>query len=314
MAFMLADPPKSHVVIMDASGGNERRIATVGLSALAAPSWSPDGASILVVTYSTDFSSQSVHRVNIGGGSVEPLTDSLASIGAVVWLPDGRSFLMSATDVEGSPAQIWQVFLPSRNRRRITNDVNSYSGLSVSSDGRIVAAIQTETVATLRRLTGSYENGPQLLSGRRDDGSRGLTWSANGQIVFASSRSGKTELWSVQADGSQLRQLTENSGWSPATSKDGRWFVFVDGRRQLWRGSFDDSAPTLLTAASRVFHPMIDRDGSVHYYCVVNGQLKSFRLPLQGETPEETKAHQFFPSDTYPQWRFARLQVGRGTA
>jgi Tol biopolymer transport system component len=149
-------------------------------------------------------------------------------------------------------------------------------------------------------LTNTQESGSQLLSGRSDNGARGVAWSANGQILFTSSRSGKTELWAVQADGTRLRQLTENSGWSPAASSDGRWFVYVDGRMQLWRGSFDNTAPTLLTAASRVFHPMIDRDGRVHYDSIVNGQLKAFRLPHTGGAPEETSEHLFFPTDTLP--------------
>jgi hypothetical protein len=76
--------------------------------------------------------------------------------------------------------------------------------------------------------------------------------------------------------------------------------VFVDGRLQLWRGSFDDGAPRLLTDASRVFHPMIDREGWVHYDSVVEGISKSFRVPLIRGTPQEVAEAQFFPTDTLP--------------
>jgi hypothetical protein len=108
----------------------------------------------------------------------------VALIGAAAWLPDGKSFLMSAAETVGSPAQIWQVFSPSRERRRITTDVNSYSELSVAADGRTIAAVQTETITTLRTLATGRESGTALISGRSDDGSRGLAWSANGQYCL----------------------------------------------------------------------------------------------------------------------------------
>jgi WD40 repeat protein len=159
--------------------------------------------------------------------------------------------------------------------------------------------VQIETLATLEKLADPQEGGTQVVSGRSDDGARGVAWSPNGSILFTSSRSGKTEIWAVQPNGAGLRQLTESSGWSPAASKDGHWYVFIDGRRQLWRAAFDDSSPTILTAATKVFHPIIDSNGWVHYESVVHNQPKSYRIPIAGGAPVETTTGGWFsPSDT----------------
>jgi Tol biopolymer transport system component/predicted Ser/Thr protein kinase len=308
LAFIRQDGAgaQSGVMVTDTNGGNERRIATVGLS-LITPSWSPEGGSILVVARTTDLAREAVYEIDVRSGLVEQVTDPSPPIGPsgsrVAWLPDGKSFLMSAADRPGNPAQIWQVFILTRERRRITNDLNSYSEFTISADGRTLAAVQTQTIAALRRIADGRGSSTPLLSGRADDGSRGVAWSANGQIVFASSRSGKTELWAVQADGTRLRPLTETSGWSPATSKDGRSFVFVDERQQLWRGSFDGSPPFLLTPSSNIFNPWIDSKGWVHYQSFA-GHIRTFRVPLDGGAPEATSAESenfpFLQYDTLP--------------
>jgi Tol biopolymer transport system component len=61
-----------------------------------------------------------------------------------------------------------------------------------------------------------------------DDGfrNRGPSWSADGDLItFYSNRSGRYEVWSIHADGSNLEQLTDSgagSRWFPEWSPDGR--------------------------------------------------------------------------------------------
>src|SRR6185503_6074492 len=117
----------------------------------------------------------------------------------VQWLPGGAAFLATGVDFSGiATPQIWQVAYPSGERTRVTNDLNSYIGASVSADGRSLATVQTAIVAGIyvagkpgeepRRITG----GPGLA-----DGLAGLAFLPDGRIVYSSSATGLPQLWVV---------------------------------------------------------------------------------------------------------------------
>lgn len=101
----------------------------------------------------------------------------------------------------------------------------------------------------------------QLTSGPRDD--RSPVWSPAGQqIAFVASPSdqpGNSAVFTITADGSGLRQLTEGGADQPAWSPDGQQLAFVSrrdgdaeiavmrpdgsGQRALTANSDQDSAP-----------------------------------------------------------------------
>ena len=107
------------------------------------------------------------------------------------------------------------------------------------------------------------------------DGARlptGITWSfttgapnatLSNQIVFVSDRAGIANLWAMNADGSNQRQLSAEL--SPvvdyAVAPDGRAFVVADGAVLVWQRA-DGSARRLLTDAGIVeFDPAYSPDG-----------------------------------------------------
>jgi TolB protein len=78
----------------------------------------------------------------------------------------------------------------------------------------------------VRRLT---------ITAGEDRGSRVPAWSPDGeQVVFASNRDdgGPTNLYVIDADGSNLRRLTHHTGWDyvPDWSQDGRRITFMSNR------------------------------------------------------------------------------------
>ena len=89
----------------------------------------------------------------------------------------------------------------------------------------------------------------------------GGVWSPDGRrIAFVSNRDGDDEIFTMQADGSGLRQLTRNGGprggvpvldHSPAWSPDGRHIAFVSdrdgGETEVYRMRADGSAQVRLT-------------------------------------------------------------------
>lgn len=75
----------------------------------------------------------------------------------------------------------------------------------------------------------------------------------SGRIVFSSNRGGPWRIWSIRADGSELRQLTQaradEQDVDPALSPDGKLLLFTSTRGQttgIWRMALDGSGLTRL--------------------------------------------------------------------
>lgn len=212
-----------------------------------APSWSPDGATVLASARSLrDGPSNMVFAVDVVAGTSRNVGGKWGFVGDLEWMPDGRSFVMSGVDFTASTPQLWQITFPTGQRRRITNDLNTYIGVSLGADGKSITTIQTETNANLWILTtGESAEARQVTSGRgRADALQGLSWTGDGRLVFSSAPSGLPGIWIVNADGTGQRQLTHDPAPAigPAATRDGRFVVYQQFRENgmyLWRMGTD---------------------------------------------------------------------------
>ncbi|HCI69550.1 MAG TPA: hypothetical protein DHV30_02690, partial [Balneola sp.] len=73
-----------------------------------------------------------------------------------------------------------------------------------------------------------------------------LSFSPDGhKLVFTSTRSGeKPQIWIIDIDGKNAKQLTTTSGYSSTWSPDGKWILFTktsDSDGRLWRMKPDGS-------------------------------------------------------------------------
>jgi Tol biopolymer transport system component len=77
--------------------------------------------------------------------------------------------------------------------------------------------------------------------------------SANGQIVYGSNRSGTLQVWKMDLDGGNAKQLTSNNDIFMSemdVSSDGKWVVYgrsIGGIRELWKVSTQGGEPLRLT-------------------------------------------------------------------
>lgn len=90
---------------------------------------------------------------------------------------------------------------------------------------------------------------------------------ANGRLVFASDRDGNSEIYSMNPDGSGIRNLTHHAAadYAPVVSADGTRIAFSSDREdgyQLWVMDIDGTDPTRVTDACGAIHPAWSPDGT----------------------------------------------------
>jgi len=284
IAFVRFHPPESSIVLTNSDGsGNEQILSSRNKTAAyegwgSDLSWSPDGKRIAICGWQIidgRFTYQLI-EVNSADGSeriiAAPGWDYLDDVG---WLSDQSGLIVRARETNASPWQIWHVSYPSGETRRITNDLNYYDDISLSADSR--SLVVTQIVADWNIWLTEFEDAGRArqitFGGTAADGAQGLAFTPDGKIVYTSPRDGNTDLWIMNPDGSDQRQLTRNAGEAnsgPSVTEDGRFIVFVSSRNgmwEIWRMDADGGNPQQLTH-SRVFSggPFLTPDGAWIYF------------------------------------------------
>ena len=298
--------PETSLVVSDADGSHERvlvkRTAPDYLSALA---WSPDGQLIACVANSPTPSPghAALITVRVSDGTEQPLNTQRAgnnaqgwvNIGDLEWLPDGSGLVAALTEQELSPTQLWLIAYPSGEPRRITNDLNTYAGLSLTSDASTLLTLQTDLVTNVWVAPkGDAQHATQVTQGTgKYDGYYGLTWTPDGKIVYASIASGAWDIWQMNADGTNAKQLTSDarSNYGPSVSSDGRFIVFVSNRGggafHVWRMNADGSEQKQLTFETEENFAHTTADGRWVIYASVDFAQANYiwKVPIDGGTP-----------------------------
>ena len=313
VAFMRGSPTRgtTELIIASADGSSSRVLA------IAPPpdrfqsegaAWSPDGKTILATaTSSRPGTYVVVYAVDVSTGQPRQLGETWAFVRDVSWLPDGRSFLATGVDLtEVVSPQVWRVTFPDGQRSRVTTDLNAYINASLSADGKTLATVQTETTATIHVLEKGRE--PRQLTGggaRREDGIAGMTWLPDGRLVFASTASGFQQLWIIDGDGQNLRQLTSMSrpATRPQTSPDGRYIYFQSPAAEgsaIFRVAPDGSGVHQLTRDGDAREVVVSRDGQTLFYTAMkSGTPTLMRIPADGHgTPVRVSTAHFRAHDT----------------
>jgi Tol biopolymer transport system component len=198
---------------------------------------------------------------------------------------------VNARENASLPYQIWLLSYPGGDARRITNDPNSYEVVSMTDDSSTLAALQTDQLSGLWVIPdGDSERAAQIISGKYE-GSDGLAWTPDGKLVYASNESGNPDIWMMDSDGNNHRQLTFDSreDTQPTVSRDGRYIVFVSyrsGLAHVWRMEADGGNPKQLTDGRFEDSPQISPDGHwVIYHSIEPARDSIWKVPIDGGTP-----------------------------
>jgi eukaryotic-like serine/threonine-protein kinase len=303
IAFVRNNKPvegESYLMVANADGSEERVVDKHKISASFSspgwpmgPVWSPDGKALVCAA---GIYPSSLLEVRIDTGAEKPIgANRWAYIDHLAWLSDGSALMLTAQDESSARFQVWQVSYPSGEARRITNELGSYRGMSLTADSATMAVVQTVTHSDIWVMpSGKTAEARRITSGTgNDDGYHGLSWTPDGRIVYASSATGNLELWSIDAKGGNQKQLTSEAHQivGPMATADGRYVVFFSNRNgslNLWRVDADGSnLKQLTTAKISGRSASLSPDGKYIVYESAGGQATPalFRIGIDGGEP-----------------------------
>jgi TolB protein len=294
--------PEGEVALMVANAfdkDGERKLVTRRVpNFLFNPAWSPDGRSIacLSVSITAEGNQTSLIEVRVEDGAEKMLTPSRWKFGRqALWIPDGSGLLMIASEGPYGPYQIWHISYPDGAARRVTNDLNNYGYASLTSDSGALVTVLHDVHPLVWVVPKDQPSlARQVTSGPGTSNDYwGLSWTPDGRIIYGSMASGHQELWVMNADGSDQKQLTADarSNFDPTVSPDGRQIVFSSNRagsRKIWRMDIDGNNLKQLTdGSSEDYLPYYAPDGRSVVYTADDGQkLTIWKVSSEGGEPQ----------------------------
>jgi len=291
---------ESALMVANADGSEEKKLSVQRLPDLfspGGPAWSPDGSLIACgKTHRGGKGSgapyRSVVAVRVSDGTEQPVTSQrwdgpgLTDM-RMTWLKDNSGVLVTGVE-QGHLPQIWYLSWPGNEARNVSNDLNSYTDLSLTADSGTLAAVRFDRVINLWVAPNSDAGAAsRITSGaERADGERGISWTPDGKIVYFSTPGANQNIWIMRPDGSENKQLspTAPQNVEPAVSPDGRYIVWASrrsGQWELWRMDIDGSNPKKLTGGG--YFQDISHDGKWIIYSTPPATL--WKIPIDGGDP-----------------------------
>ncbi len=306
------DEGKDVLVVSNVDGSGERRLVERKIPERmlypggrgSAPAWSPEGHRIAFASYEYGIVANVV-VAQVDSGVEETLSsEKWYSMRQLTWLSDGSGLVMLASDQRGDPPQLWHLSYPEGSARRITNDLNSYTTVSVTADSRSLVTVQTETLSTIWVAPERDSNGARQISFGTAKIDEGAVWTPEGRIVYESRTGHSINIWIMDADGGNQKQLTFDNGRDADVSSDGRYIVFRSNRSvtpHIYRMEMDGSNLKQLTDGTGEFGPRMTPDGKwVYFSSRSSGNLTVWRASIDGGKITQIIDHPSYGADFSP--------------
>jgi Tol biopolymer transport system component/DNA-binding winged helix-turn-helix (wHTH) protein len=283
------------LIIVGSDGGNERTVL-VGTypDKLDVPVWSPGDQSIICSYGYSEGGGQDARivEVRVDDGTRRELSpDRFFRIAKMAWLPHKSGLLMSARKNLGDNNQLWRVSYPGMEISQITEGLASYMDLSYAANADTAVASQATRISDIWVGSSSDPHNLKRVTPAIDN----FCWMPNGRLVYSSAVSGNSDLWVMQPDGSEQKQITVDPAVdrAPVGTPDNRYVVFISNRSgasQVWRMNIDGSNQLQLTNGAGKDHPAVSPDGKWILYNTTD-DWHLWKVPIGGGDPVRLTDH-----------------------
>ncbi len=313
-AFIKMDPAhwEADLIVAGADGGGARVVARrkrPQYFSSQGVAWSRDGRFIYCFAgAAANYDARAFRpvRVSVSDGSEQWVTSrSWAWVGSLAQTPDAQDLLLAASDDTENTLQIWRVSLGRGAVARVTNDLANYTTLNLSSDGKVLAAVQKNRAPELWIAPGADVGRVAPFVTGNIEGFDGLSWTNDNAIAYSGSSNGSLNIFLTHTSDHAVRQITSGPGneTEPAVTGDGRTLLF-QANGKIWRIDRDGTNLRQLTKGAHDVHPVFSSvSGSVVYASFANwspsigGKPSLWAVPLEGG-----RAHQLTAMATsFPQ-------------
>ncbi len=239
LAFNVVVEGPEQIFVSEPDGSNRRQVTTEGNN--GRPAWSPDGSRLAF--QSDRGGSFDVYTMAADGTDVRRITHDPSSDWGATWSPDGTRIAFNS-DRDGS-YDIYSVKVDGTDVVQLTHTNGSDFDPAWSPDGKRIAFTSDQGAGDFE-VVSMAEDGSDLRRLTDAEGSSYMpAWSPDGtSIAFATNRDGDLEVYVMNADGTDQRNLTRNpgleDGWlGPSWSPDASAILYPSqAETPFWRVDF----------------------------------------------------------------------------
>lgn len=256
------------------------------------PLWSPDGSFIYFIQGEPP-DKVDIWRIRPGGGTPERITSHNSLVTYPVFL-DPHTLVYLACDSDGSGPWLYSLDLERRIPHRLTSDLEQYTSLAASADGRRLVTTRTAPDRTLwrMRIAGSSV---ELSEPERIPLTTGPGFSprlGTHYILYVSATGTGESVWKLANGASTELWRGESAGvfGGPSISADGKYVAFSVRRRGqtlLYVVQADGTNARVITDSLDLEgNPAWSPDGqSITTAVADHGTPHLFRIPINGRPP-----------------------------
>lgn len=231
LVFIRSDDKNKRFVLLtsNSDGSGAREIRSMPETFAYSAIWSPDDKTIAFGIFESDKEKRYPQIVEIPaeGGDLKVIwkdEQNNFQPNRFIWLADKSGLLVTLSNSREFQTQIWRIDYADGSSRQITKDLNSYSSLSATADGKNLLSIQQDYLLSIWTVAAENPAQAKRVTEGKMEGI-GLSWTPDNRIVYASNVSGNPEIWMMKADGTEKKQLTSDKSLklNPCVTGDGKY-------------------------------------------------------------------------------------------
>lgn len=272
-----ADGLYSRLIGVRVEDGKQFPITDEKWNYIGQAAWMTDGSGLVFIAVDNPGSPNQVWHYSPESGQARRITNDLNDYRGVSLSGDADSLVTVQRHVASS---LWVAPADDPDAAtQIASETGALSQIKFTSDEKIIYGSSASGKHALWSIEPDGSGARQVPT--VDLSELGFSVSPDGRyIVYASARAGTLNLWKLDTQSGDLKQLTSGSAENrPQFTPDGKWIIYERGfgnvTRTLWKIAAGGGEPVQLTASS-VMRPALSPDGkSIAYYFIDKSRANS---------------------------------------